>query len=33
MAFSKALNRDVVISFNPDAKAHHWGKRKLKRDE
>jgi hypothetical protein len=29
----KALNRHVVRTFNPDAKAHHWGKRKLKRDQ
>jgi hypothetical protein len=28
----KALNRHVVREFNPDRKAHHWGKRKLKRD-
>ena len=33
IAFMKALNRDVVVRFNPDAKMHHWGKRKLKRDE
>jgi len=26
----KALNRDVERAFNPDAKKHHWGKRKLK---
>jgi hypothetical protein len=32
-AFMKALNRNVVIAFNPDAKKHHWGKRKLKRDQ
>jgi hypothetical protein len=29
----KALNRHVVREFNPDAKEHHWGKRKLKRDQ
>jgi hypothetical protein len=29
----KALNRHVVRVFNPDRKDHHWGKRKLKRDE
>jgi hypothetical protein len=29
----KALNRHVVREFNPDRKPHHWGKRKLKRDE
>jgi hypothetical protein len=28
IAFLKALNRNVVIPFNPDAKKHHWGKRK-----
>jgi hypothetical protein len=29
----KALNRHVVKHFNPDRKDHHWGKRRLKRDE
>jgi hypothetical protein len=29
----KALNRHVERVFNPDAKTHHWGKRKLKRDQ
>ena len=29
----KALNRHVERAFNPDAKEHHWGKRKLKRDQ
>ena len=29
----KALNRHVVREFNPDRKDHHWGKRKLKRDQ
>jgi hypothetical protein len=33
IAFLKALNRNVVLRFNPDAKKHHGGKRKLKRDE
>ena len=33
IAFLKALNRNVVLTFNPDAKKHHWGKRKLKRDQ
>jgi hypothetical protein len=33
IAFMKALNRNVVLAFNPDAKKHHWGKRKLKREE
>jgi hypothetical protein len=25
MAFLKALNRNLVLAFNPDAKKHHWG--------
>jgi hypothetical protein len=29
----KALNRKVERVFNPDHKHHHWGKRKLKRDQ
>jgi hypothetical protein len=33
MAASKAIHRHEVRQFNPDAKEHHWGKRKLKRDE
>jgi len=33
IAFMKALNRNVVLAFNPDAKKHHWGKRKIKRDQ
>jgi hypothetical protein len=33
IAFMKALNRNVMLAFNPDAKKHHWGKRKLKREE
>ena len=32
IAFMKALNRNVVLAINPDAKKHHRGKRKLKRD-
>ena len=28
-----ALNRGHVREFNTDRKPHHWGKRKLKRDE
>jgi len=28
-----ALNRHVEPVFNPDRKDHHWGKRKLKRDQ
>jgi hypothetical protein len=33
IAFMKALNRNVVLAFNPDAKKHHWDKRTLKREE
>jgi hypothetical protein len=33
IGFMRALNRYVVIPFNPHAKSHHWGKRKLKRDQ
>ena len=29
----RALNRHVQRVFNPDRQDHHWGKRKLKRDE
>ena len=29
----RALNRGHVREFNPDRKDHHWGRRKLKRDE
>jgi hypothetical protein len=29
----RALNRHVARVFNPDRKDHHWGKRKLKRDD
>jgi hypothetical protein len=29
----KALHRHQVRRFNPNAKEHHWGKRKLKRDQ
>jgi hypothetical protein len=29
----QALNRHHVREFNPDRKDHHWGKRKLKRDQ
>ena len=29
----RALNRYVERVFNPDRKTHHWGKRKLKRDQ
>jgi hypothetical protein len=33
IATLQALNRHVERVFNPDRKDHHWGKRKLKRDE
>src|SRR6202051_4703524 len=33
IAVMRGLNRQVVREFNPDRKDHHWGKRKLKRDE
>jgi hypothetical protein len=29
----RPLNRHHVREFNPDRKEHHWGKRKLKRDQ
>ena len=29
----RALNRHVERAFNPDRKEHHWGRRKLKRDQ
>lgn len=29
----RALNRHRERVFNPDRKDHHWGKRKLKRDD
>jgi hypothetical protein len=29
----RALDRHVERVFNSDRKEHHWGKRKLKRDE
>src|SRR5437588_12474450 len=32
MATLQAIHRNEVRQFNPDAKEHHWGKRKLKRD-
>ena len=28
-----AIHRSELRQFNPDAKEHHWGKRKLKRDQ
>ena len=33
MATLKAIHRHEVRRFNPDAKEHHWGKRKRKRDQ
>jgi hypothetical protein len=33
MATLKAIPRHENRQFNPDAKEHHWGKRKLKRDQ
>jgi hypothetical protein len=33
MATLQAIHRHEVRQFNPDAKEHHWGKRKLKRDQ
>ena len=33
MATLQAIHRHAVRQFNPDAKDHHWGKRKLKRDQ
>jgi hypothetical protein len=32
IGFMRALNRNVVRTFNPNRKAPHWGKPKLKRD-
>jgi hypothetical protein len=29
----RAVNRHVERVFDPDRKSHHWGKRKLKRDQ
>ena len=29
----RALNRHTERVFNPDRKDHHWGKRKLRRDQ
>jgi hypothetical protein len=29
----RALNRHVERIFDPELKGHHWGKRKLKRDQ
>jgi hypothetical protein len=33
ISLMRPLNRRVERVFNPDRKDHHWGKRKLKRDE
>jgi hypothetical protein len=33
IGFMKALNRHRERVFDPSRKDHHWGKRKLKRDE
>jgi hypothetical protein len=33
MATLQAIHRNKVRQFNPDAKEHHWGKRKLKRNQ
>ncbi len=32
IATLQAINRHVERTFNPDRKAPHWGRRKLKRD-
>jgi hypothetical protein len=29
----RALNRHIERVFNPEREDHHWGKRKLKRDQ
>jgi hypothetical protein len=29
----RALNRNVERAFNPERKDHHWGRRKLARDQ
>jgi hypothetical protein len=33
MAMMRAIHRHREREFNPDRKDHHWGKRKLKRDQ
>jgi hypothetical protein len=33
MGLLLALNRHVERVFNPDRKDHHWGRRKLARDQ
>jgi hypothetical protein len=33
MATLKAIHRHEVREFNPNAKEHRWGKRKLRREQ
>ena len=33
MGMMQAIHRHQQRVFNPDRKDHHWGKRKLKRDQ
>jgi hypothetical protein len=33
MGMMQAVNRHHVREFNPERKDHHWGRRKLKRDQ
>jgi len=33
MGMQQAIHRQHKRVFNPDRKDHHWGKRKLKRDQ
>lgn len=33
IAFMKALNRNMVLVFNPHTKKHHQGRRSLERDQ
>lgn len=33
MATLQAIHRNAARVFNPDRKDHHWGKRKLRREE
>ena len=33
IATLRAIHRNEVRVFNPDRKDHHWGRRKLKRDQ
>ena len=32
MGFPNEIHRAEPVTFNPDRKDHHWGKRKLERD-